>query len=218
MRTILLILIVLLVSCQSNAQSSKEYQDGYYYDLSGQKITGLVIFAPSWDYIRFKSNSDAHVEKIKIENITAVGSSMRIGIDSLTVLTEDDKESKRYFAHFILATPTTRLYYKYISYSGGGGGPTMTIVPANTNPNGTSIRWTNTNSYNYSGSYKFTMYQDGNTTYRLTKSNYIEVLSKAFADVPDLVKRIQNGEFKFKQLDDIITQYKQENTSGYMYN
>ncbi len=217
MRRILIIAIVLLICYKSNAQSSKDYREGYFYDLSKQKITGLVIFEPNWDYIRFKRNSEADAEKIKIKDLSAVGTSMRVGIDSLTVLTEDNKENKRYFAHFILATPTARLYYKYITYSSGGGGMNMVIRPANMNANGTTIGWTNSNYTKYSNSYKFTMYQDGNTTYKLTKSNYIEVLSKAFADVPDLVKRIQNEEFKFKQLDEIITEYKSKNPAGYMY-
>jgi hypothetical protein len=218
MRGILLFFIALFICYSANAQSSKDYRDGYYYSLSNQKITGLIIFEPSWDYIRFKPNSDANAEKIKIKDISAVGTSMRVGIDSLTVLTEDNKENKRYFAHFILATPTTRLYYKYITYGGGGGGPNMTIRPANMNANGTTIGWSNSNASNYAGLSKFVMYQNGNTTYKLTKSNYIEILSKAFADVPDLVKRLQNEDFKFKQLDEIIREYKSKNPAGYMYN
>ena len=56
------------------------------------------------------------------------------------------------------------------------------------------------------------MYQEGNTTYELTKSNYIDVLSKAFADVPDLVKDIQNKKYKFKQLGDIFYKYQTQTT------
>ncbi|HTE02186.1 MAG TPA: hypothetical protein VK668_23015 [Mucilaginibacter sp.] len=208
MRIILLFFIALFICYSTNAQSSKDYREGYYYNLSKQKITGLVIYDPSGDYIRFKPNNDAKAEKIKIKEITAVGTSMRVGIDSLTVLTEDNKENKKYFAHFILATPTTRLYYKYITYRTNSGGPNMIIVPANTNANGTTIKWTNSNTYYSSESYKFTMYQEGDTTYKLTKSNYIEVLSKAFADVPDLVKRIQNKEFSFKKITNLFYEYR----------
>lgn len=220
MRRILTIIIVLLISFQSKAQSSNDYHEGYYYDLSKQKVVGLVNFDPSSDYIRFKSNNKAKGEKIKITDISAIGTSMGNGADSLIVLTEDNKENNRYFANFILATSTTRLYYKYnkpgIVVSGGG--PTMTIGPANTHANGTTIGWTYSNSSYYSGLNKFVMYQDGNTTYKLTKRNYIEILSKAFADAPDLVKSIQNKDYKFKQLDDIITEYKQRDTSGYIHN
>ena len=215
MRRILTIIIVLLISYQSRAQSSNGYHEGYYYDLSKQKVVGLVNFDPSSDYIRFKSNNKAKGEKIKITDISAMGN----GADSLIVLTEDNKDNNRYFANFILATPTTRLYYKYIKPGiVVGGVPTMTIGPANTHANGTTIGWTYSNSPYYSSLQKFVMYQDGNTTYKLTKRNYIEILSKAFAAVPDLVKRIQNKEYKFKQLDDIITQYKQRDTSEYMHN
>ena len=134
------------------------------------------------------------------------------GNDSLTVLTENNKENERYFAKFFFVTPTTRFYNRYIGTSGGGI-PSMTSlsVPNSTNNGSHNItRWST--SARYFGTEQITMYQDGNTTYRLTKSNFIEVLSKAFADVPDLVQQIQNKKFKFKQLGDIFYQYQTQST------
>jgi hypothetical protein len=52
------------------------------------------------------------------------------------------------------------------------------------------------------------MYKDGNTTYELTRGNYIDVLSKAFADVPEFVKRVRHREFKFRELSQIFEQYR----------
>jgi Ran GTPase-activating protein (RanGAP) involved in mRNA processing and transport len=56
------------------------------------------------------------------------------------------------------------------------------------------------------------LYLDGNTTREVTKANYIDVLSKALADDVALVQKIQNKGFKFKELDDIVDEYKQEST------
>jgi hypothetical protein len=36
------------------------------------------------------------------------------GTDSLTVMTEDNKDDKQYFAEYQLSTPVTRFYTKFI--------------------------------------------------------------------------------------------------------
>jgi len=56
------------------------------------------------------------------------------------------------------------------------------------------------------------MYLYGNTTREVTKADYIDVLGKAFADDSALVQKIQNKGFKFKELDEIIDENKQEST------
>ncbi len=147
-------------------------------------------------------------QKIKIEEVRAVVTRA----DSLTVMTEDNKPSKKYFAQVMIATPTMHLYYKY-KFMHWGPGPTMAIgVTPVMGATGTAPRFANTLSWKGpSGQYPSTkqvpMYQEGNTTFELTKSNFITVLTKALADVPDLVQRIQNKEFKFALLEEIVNLY-----------
>ncbi|HVW13331.1 MAG TPA: hypothetical protein VHB54_05910 [Mucilaginibacter sp.] len=193
----------------------KTYKPGWYYDNSGQKISGLIDFIPYRDRIYFKKDRNASSEKISIKDIKAVviphedinGSQVP---DSLTVLTEDNKEDKKYFAKFFCTSPTNRFYYKFRVYSSGGT-PNMTSITRSTaaNPTPTStITWRNSPSY--SGTMQLIMYQDGDSTFELTKKNYVDVLSKAFADVPDLVLKIQDKEFKFKNVNQIFQQYKSQ--------
>jgi hypothetical protein len=191
--------ITLLVLCCCgliSACSNKLFHNGYYFDNDGKKVSGLITFQPSGDNFYYKAAKDADKEKIKLENIKALVMVRLNENDSLTVLTEGGNVNKKYFAKTIAVTPTTHLYYKFKSISSGGG-MTMTQNPA---PSFGPPSSTSHITYNYgwrmSPSYDATqmipMYQDGNTTYQLTKGNFIKVLSKAFADVPDLVQQLQN--------------------------
>jgi hypothetical protein len=223
MRKILFILIALFVSYHAKAQWFKTYNAGYYYNTSGQRISGIISFQPYFDLIYFKTNKDARSEKIKIKEIGSVVVKYGglTGTDSLTVLTEDDKEKKRYFGEFLFATPTIRFYHKFLKTSSGGPQLTQSVT-INSSARGSqpsfSPSFRVTNSPYYSSTRQLTMYQDanGNSTFELTKKNYIEVLSKAFADVPDLVQKIQNKEFKFKLLNEMMNWYR--NKSQYKSN
>jgi hypothetical protein len=209
-----LTMFCLFLCISSKAQIFKNYHDGSYYTLAGQKVSGLISVLIYKDRIFFKAGKDASAEKIMISDIKAIVISYP-GVDSLTVLTEDNKDDNKYFAKFLFATPTTSFYYKFREHNTGGG-PTMTIGGAANSSTGSQPAFHNTytwsNSPGYSGTIKIPMYLDGNSTHELTKKNYIDVLSKAFADVPGLVQKIQNKEFKFKQLDEIFDAYKQERT------
>ena len=58
-------------------------------------------------------------------------------------------------------------------------------------------------------SYTDTLYvgeADG-TTLQLRRSNYKELLIKAFADYPELAQKIQNKELRFGELNEIIRRY-----------
>ena len=215
MRRFLIFLVVLLFAASAKAQP---YVKGYYYNISGQKISGLIKFMPNWDYIHIKADQNASSDKVKIKDISSIVMMYGglTGTDSLTVLTEDNKENKRYFAKFHFATPVTKFYSKFESVSSGGAPSMSTLsnVPSSTGGGSHSItHWSNSSVYY--GTEQLTMYSDGNTTHELTKKNYIEVLSKAFADVPDVVQQIQSNKYKFKQLGDIIIQYQsQSNYKG----
>ncbi len=52
------------------------------------------------------------------------------------------------------------------------------------------------------------MYSDkSGTTYELTKSNFKDILGKAFADDTDLANQINSGDLKFKYLCLIYSAY-----------
>ena len=201
-----LLLIGVLFCVPAKAQRANTYKDGYYYTNSGQKISGLISFNPYEDRIHFKSNESAKSEKIVITDIkTMIISGPEA--DSLIVLSEDNKENKKYFAKFIVGTPTRRFYYKFHMHISGGG-PTMTIGGAADNSSqGYHNTYTWSNPSGYSNTVKYLMYQDGDTTYELTKKNYIEILSNAFTDIPDFLHEVQSKGFKFKNVDGMLSRY-----------
>ena len=170
---------------------------GSYYTAAGQKVSGLIYVVPNKNHFLFKKDKDAHYEKINIDSIKAVV--IPALSDSLVVLTEDNKDDKKYLGKFLFATPITTFYYKRRrdTYAGMPNAPLGGAVGRAPGRIETTMT---------------PMYLDGNTTHELDKKNYIDVLSKAFADVPDLVQKIQNKEYKFKELEDIFDAYKQEST------
>ena len=191
-----LVIFSLLLFTSAKAQYTF-FRPGSYYTPAGEKVTGLLYWTPNKNHILFKKDQDAHYEKIKIDDLKAVV--IPGVVDSLVVLTEDDKDDKKYFGKFMSATPVTTFYYKIRenTYSGMPNAPLGGAVGMS--PGHTEIKL-------------IPMYLDGTTTHELTKKNYIDVLSKALADDAGLVQKIQNNEFKFKELNAIFDEYSQEST------
>ena len=197
MKKVLLVPLLVLVSIAAAAQD-EYFLPGTYYTPSGEKVTGLIyIGSPTAVHFFFKSDENAHIKKIAIADIKAVVIPMHN--DSLVAVTKDNKEDKKYLVNFWFATPVTTFYYQ-IHIRLTAGNPDVGLGAPVSRSSGS----VNSNLV--------PMYLDGNTTREITKANYIDVLSKAFADDPALVQKIQNKAFKFKELDEIIDEYKQEST------
>ena len=213
----LILFITVLLSIKVAAQSNG-FAPGYYYDSNNQKTVGFIQLNLTYDYLKFKKDSTANGEKIKIGDIKSVimitGATR--GNDSMVVLQEGNSKSNRYFGKLIVATPNTVLYNKFVDLSYGGT-PTMSSynVPNSRNTGSHMItRWSM--SAVYAATRKVIMYQDGSTTRELTKKNYIEVLSKAFSDQPYLVQDIIAKRYKFDQVNDPIERYwRQKEYSGH---
>jgi hypothetical protein len=204
MHKITIVIFSLLFWSSAGAQPKSSYRLGYYYNTSGQKISGLISFEVNENYIHFKTDKGSHSEKIKIDSIKSLVIS-NFKPDSLTVLTEDNKEGKEYFAKLLLASAASNLYYKYYE-TGGSSFATVSYIPSPNSPNSTQTRVSYSNSPGHSG--VSIMYQDGNTTHELTKKNYVEVLAKVFADDPELLKEIQSKDAKFKNVHDMLNNYR----------
>jgi hypothetical protein len=199
MKNFVLLLIAFFICSFAEAQSDA----GYYYKISGEKVSGFVNYAFGRNFIIYKADKYAASEHINIREVSSVVVINGDSKDSVTVLTENGHERKRYLAELYLATAVTHFYH--ISGSSYYGG-----VPTRSNsaPNAPNNGWSMSRAYR--SSYEYFTYSDGNTTYRLDKGNYIKALSKAFADLPDLVTRIQNKEWKFKHIEDIFNIYRNQ--------
>jgi hypothetical protein len=204
MHKITIVLFSFLFWLSAGAQPKSSYRQGYYYNTSGQKKSGLISFEASENCIHFKPDKDSRSEKIKIDSIKSLVMA-NLKPDSLTVLTEDNKEGKKYFARLLLASSASNLYYKYYE-TGGSSFANVSYIPSPNSTTSTQTRVSYSNSPGYSG--VSIMYQDGNTTHELTKKNYVEVLTKVFADDPELLKEIQSTDAKFKNVHDMLNNYR----------
>ena len=197
MNKVLLVPLLVLLSIAAVAQD-KYFHPGTYYTTSGEKVTGLLyIPSPTAVHLFFKSDESARFKKIAIADIKAVVIPSQN--DSLVVVTEDNKDDKKFLAEFWFATPVTAFYFKTHEWFTPGAPDVALGAPVSKSRGSVNSK-------------SVPMYLDGNTTHEVTKANYIDVLSKAFADDSALVQKIQNKEFKFKELDDIFDEYKQEST------
>lgn len=205
MRRALLFILILSTSSIARAQG---FVPARYYDLGGKKISGLIRFSPADDKILFKSDQNSKPEKVSIKDISAV---VIPNGDSLTVMTIDNNPHKRYFAKPYRQTATMSFFYRYESASFGGT-PQMTTMSNLPSATSNAVHSVSTWSTSPVRSYSSTqiMYWDNNTTYELTKHNYIQLLTKAFADAPKLVKRLQSKEFKFYDVNNIFKAYEKE--------
>ncbi|MEO3403889.1 hypothetical protein AAFN85_08295 [Mucilaginibacter sp. CAU 1740] len=198
-----LLLSLTILTLSAKAQTSTRYVPGYYFDNDGKKFTGTIKLNAFNDWFFFKAQPGPLSEKIKIEQVSAVVTND----DSLTVMTEDNKVNRKYFAKLRLATPVMRFYYKY-KFNHFGSGPSMVINSGPGSSGGVSnnISWKPGSGIDPSVN-PILMYADGGTTFELSKRNYIEVLSKAFADAPEVVTLIQDKKLKFQNVDEIFGRY-----------
>ena len=226
MKTLSIPLIVLLFIClcgvQSKAQNlKKNYQGGCYYDTSGVKHTGLIDFGAAfggslYNKLNFKTDDSASNQKIPIAAVKSVV--FQSDPDTIRVFTEWDTvtyERTLYFGKLCTSTSNPRIYSrKQIKSTNNGTGWTAG-TPGQTlgTPNGTihiSGTPTTMNGVVVNTLYTVTQYLyeiDGGLTLPIYRSNYKEVLSKAFADDPELVAKIKNKTLKFPDLKEIIEQY-----------
>ena len=212
MRHITVLALLLFSHSVANCQFFKTYKTGYYYSPSGQKVVGLISSMAFTKDIFFKTDKAAKSVKINIEDLKAlVITESTSGYDSLTVMAEGEDGNKKYFAQFLFSSPVTKFYYKFKN-NDRPGVPTMTTgITSNPSARGSSPSFSNTYSWKASGSHsgllEIIMYSKGNTSFELTKRNYIEVLTKAFADSPSHVSQLKNNDVKYKNIEEFLGSY-----------
>ena len=228
--TVLVLLVTCLCSVKSKAQLPKNYQQGCYYDTSGVKHIGLIDFNVSfgnfYDKINFKKDDSAKNQKVPVAAIKSV--LIDSEPDTIHVYTEWDTatyERTQYFGQLCTSTPSTRIYsrvhLKYKAngvdvYSVGSPGIHMKSPVGAVNIAGTPSTTTHYGPYGTTTNAEIQyLYEiDGGLTLPLYRSNYKEVLTKAFADDPELVAKIKNKTLKFPDLKEMIEQYQSYKTQA----
>jgi hypothetical protein len=210
--TLLSLLFVVIFSAGAKAQDDDL---DYYINASGQKIEGVISLNYANDFIYYKPTKETRKDtKVLISDIKMVVVNQHTKkesyVDTLCVVADGtSKDQKKYFGKLALASPGMHIYYKSKDIPQL---PTYTIryttAAAMQAQNGVG-QW----EMGQGGEKLTPMYQEngGNVTYELTNKNFIEILSKAVADYPDLAEQIQNKTYKFKEIGKIFTQYRERN-------
>jgi len=192
MRPFLLLLCILCVTGSANAQTqtARTFTKGSYYDTTGNKYTGFLrLKVPNKGVLDFShfgflfQQTEAEPEKeISVDQVK----NFTVGVDSF-VVTHNPKLEKAPVLKVLLNT-AIKLYYSE-SYNRGN------MLTANFNA-----------VVNGSGSYFYG--PDPDNLQLITRKNFKEALSQVMEAKPNVVANIQNGNFTYGYMDDLIKYYK----------
>ena len=212
MRQSIILFFVVFINLNASAQSIKDFRYGYYYTSEGKKVDGFLYCSSTLNSIVFKQDNETEQVTIGLDKIKAIV--LANSNDSLVVKTEDGKEKRRYLATLVASTPTRNFFCKYMVYSTIGS-KSMSMSAA---PSGGSGLYGNAGSFSSTSGVTSVeetyFYEDGNSTYQLTKKNYVDVLSKSFADNPVLIKQFQSNYLGFKDLGLIFKKYTEDRSKS----
>jgi len=213
-----------LLACCFTLQAQvhfRSYSPGRYYDRNGVKHIGFIDFGNNfWGTVKinFREGVDtAANQKISISDITALvvmhkpdtayapgtlNLAKQMVIDSFVVIQENveglvSPTTDTRLCKFVVAAANAKIYSRNVKKSAGGFGMGIGSIGAVSMAVGANISYTDT---------VYLCEEDGKTL-QLRRSNYKELLIKAFADYPELAQKIQNKELRFGELNEIIRRY-----------
>jgi len=225
MRSILIILFCMLVAVSAKSQ---KWQPGSFTDIKGNKVTGLVRENPTnkgpikdEGYIEFKDDSKANPYKLSASDLK----SFMIGRDSFVVAHAPGNSnwSKKELDFVQVALDEeTKLYVANVATGGGGGGLGSRVQPEFGGGIGTGgyggfgggVGINLGGGGGGRGKVITTFYYGANTAtmQQLTPINFKDVMSDIMGDEPDVVDKIQSGQFNINNVDKLIAYFKQVKT------
>jgi len=207
-----IIMLLIFITINVKAQSSKDYKFGHYYNKKGEKISGFLYCPSNFNSLVYKQDNETPQQTISLDNVQSIV--LAGNNDSLVVKTQDNKPGRKYFAKQVASTPDRNFFCRYSIYTTAGSkSMSMSAVPTMAASSGRGI-YTNTNSFSsasgVTGIDEIYLYEEGDTTYELNKKNYITILSEAFADNPILIKQLQSKYLGFNDLGLIFKKYNED--------
>lgn len=204
---------------------SQKWLPGSFTDIKGNKVTGLIRENPTnkgpikdEGYIEFKDNSKANPYKLSASDLK----SFMIGRDSFVVAHAPGNSnwSKKELDFVQVALDEeTKLYVANVATgSGGDGGLGSRVQPEfgggfGTGGYGGFGGGVGINLGGGAGRGKVitTFYYGANTAVmqQLTPINFKDVMSDIMGDEPDVVDKIQSGQFNIYNIDKLIAYFKQ---------
>jgi len=216
---------LLILAVFTSAAFGQKWQPGYFYDIKGNKVPGLIQHNPGGKgpiknegFIIYKDNPKANEIKLSASDIKYYV----IGKDSFIVAHPPSYEvwpkGDLDFVKVELDEPLK--LYTYGSSSGGGGG--FRVSPSfsggfGTGGYGGAGVGINLGSGGGGGgrSSRVTYYFGtgvGDMS-QVTPMNFIDVMTDIMADEPQAVEAIQQGKFNITKMQGLVNYYKQLKTS-----
>jgi hypothetical protein len=223
MRSILIILFCMLIAVSAKSQ---KWQPGSFTDIKGNKVTGLLRENPTnkgpikdEGYIEFKDDSKANPYKLSASDLK----SFMIGRDSFIVAHAPGNSnwSKKELDFVQVALDEeTKLYVANVATGGGGGGGLGSRVQPEFGGGigtggyggfGGGVGINLGGGGGGKGKVITTFYYGANTAtmQQLTPINFKDVMSDIMGDEPDVVDKIQSGQFNIYNVDKLIAYFKQ---------
>ena len=225
MKTTLLFLSAILFAVSANAQVlGSKFRPGYYYDINGQKVEGLIRSGTGKKpiggegYITFKEDEKAEKQNLSASMIHG----FVIGTDSFTVAHAPRQgnwsANELDFVEVMINAPL-KLYA--INSSGGGGGGRSGLSPGIGFGMGGGLGigtglGLSLGSGAFGGGGGHIVYYYGSDTGTITeikKQNFVEVMSEVMDDEPQTVEDIKNKKYKFGDMDKLVDYYNKQHTA-----
>lgn len=224
MRTLLLSICILLLSIVLKAQG--KFVPGYYYDINGEKVPGLINRYPSGKgimknegFIEFKEDVKAQPQRLSASMIHG----FVIGRDSFVIShaprfggpwTSNELD----FVQVIVSGPTNLYMIAGGSGGNGGGGGGSRIKPMISTGIGTGgvgmgggigINLGGGGGNGGGGTRNGYYYGETTGTMQLfKKETFIETMGDVMGDEPQIVEKIRDGTFNVDNIDGLVKYYK----------
>ncbi len=192
MRKILLLFTLLLSGLAVQAQlSGSRWEKGVYHDKNGMRHEGFIsgstsnpTFGQSAKDIRFKKAKDAQEIKVHYSNIRDFIVYKKDGvIDSFTVSKRLGEQGQPFL--LVMIDNSVKLYLSLVE----------------------GLQTTSTGASNVK-KYIYYVGDSPNNATELTKKNFITMMSRVMEDKPEVVKRIEDKDFKKGDMEDLVFFYK----------
>jgi len=214
MKTVLFSLFIFFLAF--GAQAAK-FEQGYYYDINGQKVEGLINRNPGGKgpikdegFITFKEDEKAQKQNLSASMIHG----FVIGVDSFTVARAprngDWSKNELDFVR-VLVDGSLKLYA--VSAGGGGGSGFSPGISTGIGVGGglaSGVGLSLGSNLFGGGSHPVYYYGAGPASItQLKKDNFIDVMSEVLGDEPEAVEKVKNKTYKMGDMDKLIAYYNQ---------
>jgi hypothetical protein len=208
MRLPFLLGLFLLSAVSASAQLGlNQWDDGYFYDANGKKVSGQIVANPSGrspqdseGYILFRKDKGEEKEKLT----ASIVRSFVAGKDSFTVAhaprTGTWNGRSIDFVKVLVDEPMK--LYAANGVAGGGMGPGI-------RPSLGIGLGINLGGGGGKGKTVYYYGDDANSLTELRKDNFVEIMSEVMASQPEIVEKIKNKKYRLGNMDQLVFDFYQ---------